>query len=129
MAEFALSATLLFTMIFGILDFERAMYDYNVVANAARLGIRYMIVPGADSTKVEKYVNDQLAGIGTVAITVPNPTPTTGTTCYTSTSTLVQTSCNMKVKAQFIFNFVAVPLLGSFGPITMTSTSQMPPSK
>lgn len=45
--EFAFVAPVFLILLFGIVDFGRALFDYDLVANAARLGARYAIVHGA----------------------------------------------------------------------------------
>ena len=42
-AEFALVALLLVTLIFGIIDFSRALWQYNRMEKAAQLGARYAV--------------------------------------------------------------------------------------
>jgi Flp pilus assembly protein TadG len=120
MAEFALTSTLIFALIFGVLDFGRAMYDYNVVANAARVGARYIIV-NPTATDVQTVVRAQVVGIDSSQIAVTSTQPTnTGLSCYTTT---YNAACNVQVTVTYTFQFLAIP---SFANITMTSTSQMP---
>ena len=47
MLEFALSATIFFTIVFGIADMCRAMYAWNFASFAAQQGARYAMVRGA----------------------------------------------------------------------------------
>jgi Flp pilus assembly protein TadG len=47
LVEFALVLTVLFTVIFGIMDFSRAMYAYHFVSEAARDATRYASVRGS----------------------------------------------------------------------------------
>ncbi|NPV08793.1 MAG: pilus assembly protein [Anaerolineae bacterium] len=44
LVEFALGAILLFTVVFGIVEFGRVIYAYSVVANSAREGARFAAV-------------------------------------------------------------------------------------
>jgi hypothetical protein len=44
MVEFALLAPVLFLMIMGLADVARAVYDYNVISNAAREGAREAVL-------------------------------------------------------------------------------------
>ena len=44
---FALSIVLVLTIMFGIVDFARAIFAYVWVANTARIGARYAMVTGA----------------------------------------------------------------------------------
>jgi Flp pilus assembly protein TadG len=44
MAEFAILASLLFTMMFGIIEFGRLMYTHSALTDAARRGARYAVL-------------------------------------------------------------------------------------
>lgn len=48
LVEFALSALVLFTLMFGIMDFCRAAYSYHFTTYAAQEGARFAIVRGYD---------------------------------------------------------------------------------
>jgi Flp pilus assembly protein TadG len=125
LAEFAFAAALALSVMFGILDFGRAMYDYDLVANAARLGSRYAIVNGAataySTTAVQTYVRPKLAGIDATQVSLTTVWPT-ATYCHTAP---YRTGCNVTVVATYNFAFTAFPI----APITMTSTSEMPISQ
>jgi Flp pilus assembly protein TadG len=56
--EFALAASFLFTMIFGIIEFCMAMYAGNFVAFAAQQGTRYAMVRGDAWTTPCAVVSD-----------------------------------------------------------------------
>ena len=45
--EFAIALVLTFVLIFGMIDFARALYSYHFLSNAAREGARYASVRGA----------------------------------------------------------------------------------
>ncbi len=47
MVEFALSLTVLLTLLFGIIDIGRALYAYNWLYNGARQATRWAMVRGA----------------------------------------------------------------------------------
>ena len=49
LVEFCICATLLLMLVFGIVDLGRGVYAYNTIAGAAREGVRYAIVHGANS--------------------------------------------------------------------------------
>jgi Flp pilus assembly protein TadG len=46
MVEFAITLLLMLTVIFGIIEFSKALYQYNTIANAARMGSRWMAIRG-----------------------------------------------------------------------------------
>lgn len=48
LVETALSLTLLFTLIIGVIELSWALYSYHFVSDAAREGSRYAMVRGAD---------------------------------------------------------------------------------
>jgi Flp pilus assembly protein TadG len=50
MVEFALGASLLFMVVFGVIAMCLALYSYNVVSEAAREATRYAIVRGSACT-------------------------------------------------------------------------------
>lgn len=61
---FALGAILLFTLLFGIIEFGRLIYAYSVVANAAREGARYAAVnPTANEATVEAIAQNFAVGV------------------------------------------------------------------
>jgi Flp pilus assembly protein TadG len=47
MVEFALVLTILLTLMFGVMDFSRALYAYHFLSNAAREATRYASVRGS----------------------------------------------------------------------------------
>ena len=99
--EFALSLTLLLTLVFGVLIMCLALYTYHFVAEAAREGARYAMVRGSSCTtysgfssacpvtsaQVQTYVRDLgFPGISSSKMTVTTTWPTTGSACTPSTS-------------------------------------------
>ncbi len=69
LAEFALVMPLFFLLVFGIIEFGRFIYTYEIVNNATREGARYAIVHGSAS----ECPSGQMPGIG-----VTNPCDPTG---------------------------------------------------
>jgi Flp pilus assembly protein TadG len=56
-AEFAMVATLFFTLIFGIIEFGRMLYTHNALADATRRGARYAALhPATEVTDVKNEV-------------------------------------------------------------------------
>lgn len=138
-AEFALSATILISVVFGIYETSSAFYSYAYVSDAARQATRYAIVRGsactgfsectgtpvgATSTQVEAYVKSlAYPGIASNNLTVTTTWPSTGSAC-----TPIASPCNnpgnlVKVVVDYKF-----PLSIPFVPLTtinMSSTSEM----
>ncbi|MHC4321967.1 MAG: TadE/TadG family type IV pilus assembly protein [Planctomycetota bacterium] len=71
--EFAIIAPLLFTILFGIIEFSLLLYDKAVITNASREGARYGILWGPNRptdaeilAKVGSYTSDRLITFGTM---------------------------------------------------------------
>jgi Flp pilus assembly protein TadG len=133
--EFAIVIVLLLTMMFGVVDFGRALYAYHFVANAAREASRYASVRGstwtsnpcgtnistpgcsADAGNVQSYVQNLATGIGlgnTQSSTIldaslvgRNP-PNGRTDCATGSP--VPPGCVAEVEVDYAFNFI-LPLM------------------
>ena len=112
--EFGIVSILFFTLVFGTMEFGRAMWTYDTIAHAAREGVRYAIVRGAESgraataTDVESYVQSRAMGMTALAVTTtwePDNEP----------GSVVQ------VRVESLFE----PVLPLFPPMTLTSTSRM----
>jgi hypothetical protein len=148
--EFAFVLTLvLFPLMFGILDFSRALYAYHWVSYAAREGTRWASVRGATCTllpggcpataaQVQTFVQSIVApGIyyagctgstkGCISVTTTWPgTGGDGTSCTNSGNTPSNSSgCIVKVQVNYYFGF-SFPFLYSETGKTMNlqSTSQ-----
>jgi Flp pilus assembly protein TadG len=135
MVEFALGASLLFMVVFGIIAMSLALYSYNVVSEAAREGTRYAIVRGmkchfstacpASGTDIQNYVQS----LGFPGINPSNLTAITAWSAY-PVGTLCAPSASCKnpgnqVKVTVSYQF---PLVIPFVPsqtLSMSSTAEM----
>ena len=76
--EFAIAALVFFIIVLGTMAFGVAVWEYNIVASAAKDGARWAAVRGATSstpatsTTVESYVNARVYG-RTVTVTTTWP--------------------------------------------------------
>jgi Flp pilus assembly protein TadG len=129
-SETAIIMMVLLGFTFGIVDFGRALYTYDFVANLAREGARWAIVRGpnctlyapgldhcpAQSSDVQTYVQSLSEGAtpGTIDATL-----NLNGTCSTGTSG----GCTAKVTVSYQFAFIA-PFVSTL-EIPMTSTSTM----
>jgi len=125
MIEMAVTAVVALSMIFGIMDFCRAMYVYHFTSYAAEEATRYAIVRGAHwsgssctttttyacqatSTNVTSFVQSIAPpGVSTSSMTVATTWP--GTTVSGSTtgcSTAQAAGCLVQVKVTVSFNFI-----------------------
>lgn len=132
LVEFALSIFVLLTLLFGIVDFSRAMYSYLFASYAAQEGARFAMVRGATWTSscstsappnftqkygctaaqsdVQNYVrNLAMAGIAqnklAVATTWPGTTPGCSSGCSVC-SPAASKGCYVKVKVSYQFSFM-----------------------
>jgi hypothetical protein len=127
--EFALVGLGLFLLIFGIVEFGRALWTYNTMLLAVEEGGRYAMIytnyanyhsgapplscPGPSSladcvkARVEGVLSDYAAPSG---ITVSDPTISAG---------------NMTISATYNFDFI-LPNLLPYGPIALTSQVAVP---
>ncbi len=117
----------LFCLIYGICDFGRAMYTFDLVGSAARTGSRYAIVHGSSCTlsicpasaaAIQTYVRSKLTNVTASQVTV---TTTWATAPGCTTSPYQGPQCIVKVAVSYPFQF----LLSFNKTMTMTSTSQM----
>jgi hypothetical protein len=130
--EFAVSASVLFMTMIGLMKMCLAIYTYHYVAEAAREGTRYAMVrgsstsPAATSTDIQTYVqNLAYPGISASAMTV---TPSwiafpAGRVCTPSTNPCNNPGDVVKVVVSYAFP-LAIPFRAS-NTYTMTSTSEM----
>lgn len=127
MVEFAVVATAFLLLLFGIVDFGRAVFTYHAVANAAREGSRYAMVRGssctvagcpATSATVQTYVrgrNSTLMAPSSITVT-PSWPGTTGCAAGGNAP-----GCTVTVTVTYPFHFMALP----FADIPMSSSSTM----
>jgi Flp pilus assembly protein TadG len=134
LAETAVVMTVLLMLMFGIIDFGRALYTYSFVAQLARQGARWAIVRGADScaggidncnaTSAELQTYVQSLNEGATNASSISATLTTGTSpgCTSGNAP----GCTAIVTVTYPFKFL-LPFMpsGSLGTIHMSSTSTM----
>lgn len=141
MIEFAIAITVLLTMIFGAMDFARAVYIYHFLPYAAGQATRYANVRGsswgtatcstiasvdcnATSANIKSYIQSIAPpGVNTATLTAtatwPGTTPT-GAACATGNGAN-SPNCVVKVVLTYPFTFV-LPFLPATGP-TFSATS------
>lgn len=134
--EFAFLLPLLFALVFGVIDFGRALYAYHFVSNAAREATRWASVRGntcqgltgcdASDSDIISYV----ASIAPMGIDSSSSRLSAATTWVAPPNNLAicttfpkSPGCAVKVQVSYVFKFV-LPFLPTSG-YTMTSTSQM----
>lgn len=129
LVEFAIVSTALLTLMFGVMDFGRALYTYHLVADAARSGSRFAMVRGSACTvtgcpttgdAVQTYVRGLAPGVDPNYLIVNTSWSTSD---GIPDSTCQGPGCIVAVNVSYQFRFM-IPLLPNF-PIAMSSTSQM----
>lgn len=138
LVEFALIFPVLMIFLFGIVDFGRAIFDYNTLANASRAGVRVAIVNqnGAglgcdtgsgggqpDTTKISPHdcAVQAAIGVGLVTATVSYKDVTGTTTCSPRA-----VGCLAVVTTQATFQPITPIISSIVGSIPLTSTSTEP---
>lgn len=125
MVEFSFASLFALLLIFGLVDVGRAVFTYDQVGNAARVGSRYAMVRGSSCTvsscpatvsSVNAYVTSKSPGF------VPNliSTNTVWGPASCGPSPYNSPGCTVGVTVTYPFKFLFLSFLA---PIQMTSTS------
>ena len=138
LVEFAISASVLLMLVFGIIEMSYALYTYNYVSDAARVATRYAVVRGSGCTGMPDCgitaaeLQTYIQGIAYPGI---KPGSLTATTTWLSASSSQPTTwtacagqCNSPGNAVEIQVTYAFPLFLPFWKSTslsLKSTSQM----
>jgi len=132
--EMAIAATAVLMLIFGIVDFGRAMYTYGFVSNLAREGARYAIVRGSTSctnsnnelsdcnataADIQSYVQSLSEG-ATIASSIDVATPTYS--CPNGATATNAPGCTIAVQVTYPFKFVMGFMPKATLDISSTST-------
>jgi Flp pilus assembly protein TadG len=126
LVEFALVVLIFLMVLFGILEFSRALWTYNTIVQATRAGARFAVVelPSVTNQTVKNYVvynnsagtgNPVLPGLSTsnVTVTYTRIDPNTGNPVAATTLQDKYNSAYVQVGITgYTFNFI-VPILGS----------------
>ncbi len=118
MMEFALVVPVFVLLMFGVMDFGKALYAYSFVSYAAREASRYAAVHGqnskqpATSAGIQSFVNNETAGLNTKRLVVT-----------TTWSPDEKPGSVVKVQVQYSLP-LSVPLLPAT-TISLWSVSQM----
>jgi hypothetical protein len=119
--EFALLLPLLLLIVFGLLDFGRAINTQITLTQAAREGARALALPLGQSTYQARA---QAAAIGLSGVTVTDLPDSLGVTGCPPGSEL--TGDDARVEVTYTFSFIT-PIGSIFGPTkTLTAEGVMP---
>jgi Flp pilus assembly protein TadG len=147
--EFAIAFVLTFVLIFGMIDFARAMYSFHYLSNAAREGARFASVRGAScdpsvvtpcsaqGDDIQAFVRQITPqGIDKTVVSVNQNTgflwPTNANSPPICGTTRNYPGCVVQVQVSYPFNFIfpvglynSAPVSFPAGTINMSSTYQM----
>lgn len=136
--EFLLSAIVLLSFMFGIIDFARLFYTYEFVAYTARQGARYASVRGsacsswtsacpATAADILAYVQGLAIGIDpanlTMNTTAGSVWPATSPSAAGCSAGVNNPGCEVRVSLSYNYQQILPFLLG--GTIPLQSSSEM----
>jgi Flp pilus assembly protein TadG len=132
--EFGIVVVLLMTLLLGVIDFGRALYTYHFVSNAARDGVRFAVVRGAEctslpygcpaaATDVQNYLDNVPLGLNPARMNVTTTWPVLPNSPAICSTTPNYPGCTVEVNVRYRFNFLFS--LVSSARIHMSSTAQM----
>ena len=123
LVEYSLVFLIFVFVLFGIMEFGRAVTAYNILAGATREGTRFAIVNGsrsgtpATTTMIQDKVRSWCIGLDSSAVTVTTTWPDGDGTWPSGNGP------GQKVNVTTRYNFV--PLVGFLTGFTIGSSSQM----
>ncbi len=120
LVEFAIAATVFLSVLFSVLEFGRALWAHNALADAARRGARYAVLhPASDTDSVKNVVvyGDPVGGTNPVV----NNLTTDNVTVSFSNFGLETGTVSVSI-TNYQFQFV-VPLIGTVIQMPSYSTT------
>jgi Flp pilus assembly protein TadG len=117
--EFAMVSVAFFSIVFGTIDFGRAIYMYSELTNAVREGARYGKLHPEQSEQIKATVRAKsptLNGEGGVLLTVDDPSCTGG--CRPGCS-------DVTVSAEYDFKPIVANFLGIDDSITLRASTRV----
>ncbi len=134
LVEFALSLLVFLSLLFGVMDFGRALYTYHAVCHAAREGARFAIVngsgsksyPGGASASDIANVVENASSLNPSTLNYNQQSPNTSAgamNVYTTWNPNNKAGGTVKVQTQYNYRFM-FPLLPST-TLTLSNTAQM----
>jgi Flp pilus assembly protein TadG len=137
--EFAIVATIFFTMLFGIIEGGRMLFTYHQVTNASREGARYAVahgiasdtqVSGGDYGAMISHVTERTVGLTSGGLTIdaqwpgdPNATDLSedNPRCPLGAN---NAGCPVRVTANYTYEPI-VAMFAGVGSFQMSSSSEM----
>ncbi len=107
--EFVVVAAVFFMMTFGIVDFSRAMWEWNAAAKATHWGVRYAVVNDMVAIRMRDWSGTLDGGLGAgSSVTVATVTASGLADTFTCTST---TGCNSQMDTTDDYDDIAFGLI------------------
>lgn len=117
--EFALVSLALVMLLFGVIEMCRLVLVYTTIANAARVGVRYATVHGANNLASTSTIQGVVNGyLGAATVYTANATVSV---TYPDTGSCNNPGCHVQVSVSYPYNPIT-----TYFPInvTLSSTSQ-----
>jgi Flp pilus assembly protein TadG len=111
LVEFAIALSVFLVTMFGVIEFGRAIWVHNALADAARRGARYAVLHSASEAAAVKNVVVYGDPAGGTQTTVPNLTTDNVSVNYANSFGLNQGTVSVSV-TNYEFQFV-VPIVGA----------------
>lgn len=91
--EFAIVSSLLFTVLFGVMEMGRLLWTWNAAVEATRFGARLAVVCDLNDSHIKSRMISRLPSLANsnIVVTYLNP-PAANNTCTTATCKAVQVS-------------------------------------
>jgi Flp pilus assembly protein TadG len=125
LVEFALVFPIVIVLLLAIFDLGRLVFAYNDITNAARQGARTAIINQGGTAAVDRVIQ-MATSLGLTAADVDiEYAASDGSDCH-DTAGKYTLACQVNVTVSFDWTPIT-PVIGNIvGPMTVTSTSQMP---
>ncbi len=125
--EFALAMPALLLIVFGIVDFGRAVWAYNSVAYLARDGARYGTVPSHGTSAIQTYAAGRCTTMLTDTCGFTAPPAANAAAISVTRGTCGSTAAPVVITVSFEFQ-AATPMIANLwggGTLPLQATSQM----
>ena len=125
--EFALIASFLFTLLFGIMEFGRVLFYWNATIEATRLGARLAVVCDKDAAAIKTKMSAMLNILTSDKIDIAyNPSGCTAATC-TSVTVSILPGMNVPTFIPFLpLNMIMPPFTTTLPRESMTGPTALP---
>jgi Flp pilus assembly protein TadG len=126
LVEFALVFPIVIVILLAIFDLGRLVFAYNDIGNAARQGARTAIIDQTGNNARDRVIQ-MATSLGLTASDVQvSYADSDGNDCHDLNTGKLTLACQATVTVDFKWSAIT-PVIGSIvGPITVTTTAQMP---